>query len=65
MKKFEYLIVEVTCRLYSDELDTYGNEGWELVDLKCEPNWWLYTFKREKEEPEIPPMADPDYDAWV
>jgi hypothetical protein len=52
VKKFDYLSTENKNPLTTGELDTYGENGWELVavtvfEAQHGGTWLNYTFKRE------------------
>lgn len=55
MKKFEYLTLKRAVFLDSDDLDRYGENGWELIFVKqvsletrTDYERFTYIFKREK-----------------
>lgn len=50
MKKFEYKIEQLESYKNGQEsiLNTFGEEGWELIHIFHYPNMIKYTFKREK-----------------
>lgn len=45
--KWEYRIISVHSRLSEENLNKYGEEGWELVNY--DNNTWTYHFKRLKQ----------------
>lgn len=45
----EYRIINVHSRLSEEDLDKYGESGWELVDYDCSTMLYKYHFKRLKQ----------------
>lgn len=55
MKKYQYKVFWSTHPLSVEELNTYGNDGWELCsELERDPSYrsggnnWRYIFKQER-----------------
>lgn len=50
MIKWEYKVRKSLTIFSEDVLDSFGEQGYELISLIETESWFLYTFKRPKSE---------------